>query len=175
MASMTTTIMTTPALIFFPALMAYSATSDLLTMRIPNLICAALALGYCGLALATGVPLGALGFNVLCGIFVLVLTFGLFQVGCIGGGDAKLAAATALWIGWGPLLNYGLYTSILGGVLTLAVLGLRFFPLPNVLTRLGWVARLADPKTGVPYGVALAAAGMMVYPDSQIWHAVAGG
>ena len=40
---------------------------------------------------------------------VLVVTFMFFARGWIGGGDAKLAAATALWLGFDQLLNYLLY------------------------------------------------------------------
>ena len=85
-----------------------------------------------------------------------------------------MAAATALWIGWDPLLNYGLYASLLGGALTLAILALRLAPLPNLLMQMNWLARLAHPRTGIPYGIALAGAGLLVYPDTQIWRAISG-
>ena len=32
-----------------------------------------------------------------------------------------------------------------------------------------WVARLADPKAGIPYGVALAAAALIVLPDTELF------
>ena len=49
---------------------------------------------------------------------VLAVTFVFFALGWIGGGDAKLAAATALWLGFDHLLKYLLYASLFGGVLT---------------------------------------------------------
>src|SRR5262249_52418386 len=49
------------------------------------------------------------------GCVVLVAAFSLFARGVIGGGDAKLAAATALWLGFDHLLPYLLYASLIGG------------------------------------------------------------
>ena len=61
---------------------------------------------------------------------VLVVAFVFFARGWIGGGDAKLAAATALWLGFDQLLNYLIYASLFGGVLTLAIMRFRLMPLP---------------------------------------------
>src|SRR5271169_6266276 len=91
--------------LFFPAGMALAASMYLLTMTIPNRLCLALAVGYCILAAIFDVPPQDILVNLSCGAVVLALAFGLFSLGWIGGGDAKLAAATALWLGWGSLLN----------------------------------------------------------------------
>ena len=48
--------------------------------------------------------------------------FAMFALGWIGGGDAKLAAAIALWLGWGALLDYSLSAAIYGGALTIVIL-----------------------------------------------------
>jgi len=111
--------------------MALAATTDLLTMTIPNRLCAALAVGYFILAAFLGVPMLGVLFNVSCGAVVLVLTFALFSLGWIGGGDAKFAAATALWVGWSTILDYSLSAAIYGGALTLALLLGRRVSLPN--------------------------------------------
>jgi prepilin peptidase CpaA len=89
-------------------------------------------------------------------------------MGWIGGGDAKLAAATALWFGFDHLLPYLFYASLLGGALTLLLLSFRTLPLPQYLAAQQWVQRLHDKKSGVPYGIALAAAALLVYPDT-LW------
>ena len=78
-------------------------------------------------------------------------------------------SATALWIGWEGLPDYGLVSALAGGVLTLAILLVRKFPLPAALEARAWIARLHDHRTGVPYGVALAVAGLVTYPDSLVW------
>ncbi len=53
--------------------------------------------------------------------------------------------------------------------MTIAILQLRRWPLPAWLTAPTWVSRLADRTSGVPYGIALALAGLIVYPQTQIW------
>jgi prepilin peptidase CpaA len=161
------------ALAFFPALMALSASMDLLTFTIPNRICICLALGYLVLAAALGVTAPDVVLNISCALATLALAFVLFNLGWVGGGDAKPAAATAIWLGWNSILDYGLAAAIFGGVLTLIILGARMAPLPAAVGRVAWVARLHDCRSGVPYGIALAAAGLMQYPGSGVWAAAA--
>ena len=163
------------ALILFPSLMAYAASSDLLTMTIANWVSGVLVGGFLLLAAAAGLtPLAVLETHLACGVAVLALTFAFFAFGWIGGGDAKLAAATAVWLGWDNLYSYGLMASAIGGALTLAILYLRKVDLPAALASRGWIRRLHAAGAGVPYGIALAAAGLLLYPDTAIWSAAAG-
>jgi prepilin peptidase CpaA len=164
--------MTEPlVLLLFPLLMAYAAASDLLSMTISNRVSLLLLAAFAAVALLTGLPAATLGQHVGAGALVLAVTFSMFAAGWIGGGDAKLAAVTALWLGWDRLLDYGLLASLFGGVLTVALLQFRAYPLPRFTTGLPWLLKLHHPKTGVPYGIALAAAGLAVYPDSALWKA----
>jgi prepilin peptidase CpaA len=151
-------------LLIFPALMAFAASSDLFTMTISNRVTLALVAGFAVLAPATGMPLETMLQNLGAGAIVLVGAFLFFARGWIGGGDAKLAAATALWLGWPHLLDYLLYASLLGGVLTLALIHFRKIALPSPVAAYGWVARLHEPEGGIPYGIALAAAALIIYP-----------
>jgi prepilin peptidase CpaA len=153
-------------LLLFPALMAFAASSDLLTMTISNRLSLALAGGFFVLAIATGMSLPVLGMQLAAAALVLVVSFAFFTQGWIGGGDAKLAAATALWFGFDYLLDYMVYAALFGGVLTLLLLQFRKLPLPNVLARQVWIQRLHDAGGGVPYGIALAAAALVVYPKT---------
>jgi prepilin peptidase CpaA len=148
------TIMVADAIILmlFPAMMAFAASTDLLTMTISNRVSLILAGGFFALAL-------------ICGMSVMAFAF--FTQGWIGGGDAKLAAATALWLGFDHLLPYLVYASLFGGALTLALLQFRLAPLPAMLARQDWVQRLHRKDGGVPYGIALAAAALAVYPDTR--------
>lgn len=162
-------------LLFFPAIMAFAAFSDMLTMTIPNRVSLLLVAGFIAMAVLTGMPLKTFGMHVAAGFLVLTVTFSMFAFGWIGGGDAKLAAATGMWCGFGVLVEYLVFASILGGFLTLGILYLRTFYLPEFAIKIDWIARLHHHKTGIPYGIALAAAGLMVYPYTQIWSLVAGG
>jgi prepilin peptidase CpaA len=160
-------VIDTIRLLLFPALMAFAASSDLLTMTISNRISLALIVGFFVLALATGMSPDAIGYHVLAGALVLALAFACYARGWIGGGDAKLAAATALWFGFEHLYDYLLWASLLGGVLTLAIIRFRALPLPDVLARQVWIARLHQENAGVPYGIALAAAALFIYPYTE--------
>ena len=170
---MASTLLTAAGLGFFPAIMALCASTDLLTMTIPNRLCGILVLGYFLLAPAFQTPGEVILLNLSCGVTILAITFVMFALGWIGGGDAKLAAATALWMGWSLVLDFGTTAAVCGGFLTLGILAARMTPLPAILERRAWIARLHDRKSGVPYGIALAAAGMAQYPHSHIWAAAA--
>jgi prepilin peptidase CpaA len=80
---------------------------------------------------------------------------------------------TALWFGFDQLLEYALYASLLGGVLTLAMIRFRLLPLPQILARQEWLKRLHQLDAGVPYGIALAAAALLIYPETP-WMKTAG-
>jgi prepilin peptidase CpaA len=160
-------------LLLFPALMAFAASSDLLTMTISNRLSLILAGGFFLLAFATGMSLPAVGMHVGAAALVLLFGFVFYSRGWVGGGDAKLAAATALWFGFGHLLDYLIYASLLGGALTVLLLQLRRWPLPGPLAKQNWLQRLHEPHGGIPYGIALAAAALIVYPNT-IWMPPAG-
>ena len=162
------------ALLVFPALMAFAAASDLLTMTIPNRVSLALVAAFAVFAILGGLSWEAVLMHVAAGALVLAVCFGMFAFGWIGGGDAKLAAATALWLGFQTLMEYLLVSTLAGGLLTLAILYLRGVPLPPFAMNWEWLSRLHDRKSGVPYGIALALAALLVYPHSHIWGAVLG-
>ena len=160
-------------LMLFPAMMAFAASSDLLTMTISNRVSLILIAGFFALAGASGMGMADLLGHIGAGCLVLLVAFGFFTRGWIGGGDAKLAAATALWLGFDYLLPYLLYASLLGGALTLLLVRFRMSPLPPVLARQEWLERLHRKDAGVPYGIALAAAALAIYPDTPWMAALA--
>jgi len=159
--------------LFFPAALAIAAALDLVTMKIPNRLSAVLAAGYFIAAFFAGVHAHEMAMHALCGAAMLLFTFAMFSFGWIGGGDAKLAAATALWLGWTPLADYGLVSALTGGALTLVILMARRVALPQALASQAWIARLHNAKSGIPYGIALALGGMAVYPETQVWSLLA--
>src|ERR1700691_2475032 len=155
------------SLTLFPAMMAFAASSDLVTMTIANRVSLILVGGFVLLAALSGLSGTELLSHVEAAGAVLVVAFFCFSRGWIGGGDAKLAAATALWLGFSHLFDYLIYASVLGGALTLAIVQFRNFPLPHFLVGREWAERLHRPGGGVPYGIALAAAALFVYPQTE--------
>ena len=160
-------------LMALPALLATAGAFDLASFTIPNFISLALAAAFCAFALAVRMPTGAFGWHLLAGLIGLSGGFALFALGYIGGGDAKLYAAITLWLGLRDILAYTLIATVLGGVLTLMLLAARQLPLPAGLARQGWIIKLHDGASGIPYGVALAVGALAILPQAEILHLAA--
>jgi prepilin peptidase CpaA len=154
-------------LLLFPALMAFAAASDLLTMTIPNRVSLSLAAGFLVLAPASGMGLHETLVHLGAGAAVLTVAFGCFAMGWIGGGDAKVAAAAALWFGFDHLLDFLLWASLFGGALTLLLVQFRRWPLPYAVTGQTWLVRLHAKDSGIPYGIALSIGALMIYPETD--------
>ncbi len=159
-------------LTLFPAMLAFAAASDLFTMTIANRVSLILAAGFALLAAMMGMGAADILSHLGAAAAVLVVAFVCFARGWIGGGDAKLAAAIALWLGFAHLADYLLYASLLGGALTVLLLQFRAMPLPQLLLGRPWLERLHRGDSGVPYGIALAAAALLVYPYTEWMTAV---
>jgi len=161
-------------LTLFPAMMAFAASSDLFTMTIANRVSLILVAGFAVLAPLTGMSAAEMASHAAAAAAVLAVVFVLFTCGWIGGGDAKLAAVTVLWLGFAHLADYLLYASLFGGALTFMIIQFRAVPLPQPLVGREWAERLHRGDGGVPYGIALAAAALLIYPHTQ-WMAAVGG
>jgi prepilin peptidase CpaA len=161
-------ILIAAVVLIFPALMLTAAASDALTFRIPNWISLALIAAFPVAALVTGMSWSAAGLSLGVGAAALVIGMILWALHWIGGGDAKLFAAGALWMGWPTAVVFAVSGMIAGGVLALIVIGLRSPPVRAVLL-LGprWVARLTDPGEGIPYGIAICLGGLIGFAQSH--------
>ena len=156
-------------LIVFPFCMAFAAISDALSMTIQNRVSLVLAATFLAVAPLTGMDWTVYGWHLAAGALVLAVTFGLFALGGMGGGDAKLLSATALWMGMGiPLVQYLLTSAVLGGFLTLGILAYRKSPLAAFTRHNAFLRHFADENTGIPYGIALGLGGLLTFPDSAM-------
>jgi prepilin peptidase CpaA len=149
----------------FAGLMATAAFEDLRRLIIPN----GLILGLCALwplhvVTAPVLTLAAAGTATLCAAAVFIVGALLFSRGLIGGGDVKLLAAATLWAGPAATVSLLVLTSLLGGVLCLLLLtpiGALIAAVRPIVRDSGDPARGANPVL-VPYGVAIAAAALIV-------------
>ncbi len=151
------------ALALFAGLLIYAAFSDIKSLTIPNWLSIALVAIFPLAALATGAPLAAIGLHLAFGFGVLIVGFVLFQLNILGGGDAKLLAATAVWTGLAAFKVFILGTALIGGLLALALLAARQF-IPQAETYPAFVNRLLKKQDGIPYGVAILGGGLMALP-----------
>lgn len=162
-------------LYLFPALLLLCAAYDVAAYRIPNWLCAAIAGSYLPVAILSGMPYGAIGLSVLAGVIVLVVGMVMFALKWVGGGDAKMLAAASLWVSLDRsgsmlgILGYVVMAGIIGGGFAILLLMFRRFPLPASLAGQTWLLRLHSTGQGIPYGVALAIAGIWIFQKSMLY------
>ncbi len=159
--------------VWFPGLMVLAGAGDVLNMRIPNRLVAVIVASFFPLALWAGLPLATIGIHAATGACALLAGFLLFSGRIIGGGDAKLFAAAALWFGFPNMLSFLVYTTLAGGVLALVVAAwsaIRWEIDVRGLDDQGVFERLSP---NVPYAYALAAGALLASPSAW-WMAAAG-
>lgn len=158
-------------LVVFPLIVAYAATMDFLTMTIANRVSVLLIGAFVVMAPFAGLGLVDLGWHLAAAVAVFAAGFACFAFGWMGGGDVKFAAAVALWLGWTQVFEFAVLFSLYGGALTLATLvgDKMLAPLPTL--RVGFLHDFPNHRH-VPYGLALAAAALQLYPSSVWMHAL---
>ena len=149
--------------LFYPAIMIHVAIGDLRTMRIANRLILLLLVGYLVVIPLVGLTLADVASSVAAAAVVFTLGFVGFLRGWMGGGDVKLLTVATLWVGAGSVAPFIFYTSIFGAMLTTLLLIFRAARLPAVWRGREWISRLHQRDAGVPYGVAIAAAAVLVY------------
>lgn len=129
-------------------MMIAAAISDLRSRSISNELNAAIALLAIPFWIASGLglwPDAAIQFGAA---FVVFLVFaGLFAIGAMGGGDVKMIGAVMLWIPLPLFMPMLMVMAIGGGIL-------------SALMLIHMKLRPSDKPVEVPYGVAIAAAGL---------------
>ncbi|CAN1722648.1 prepilin peptidase CpaA [Hyphomicrobium sp. 1Nfss2.1] len=153
--------------LLFPLIMIFAAVLDVLTMRIANWVSLALIGAFVGAALIAGMPMQVMLLHFGVGLAVVLATMVLFQLRLFGGGDAKLLAAASVWVGYQQLFPFLIWVTVFGGALAVVMLAYRSvpagaFPLPD------WALRLHKREEGIPYGVAISAGALVVYPMTTI-------
>jgi prepilin peptidase CpaA len=156
----------TIALATFVVGLVCAALSDLLRYEIPDEL--SLAIGAAFLLIATGTPFTQWLPHILVGGVTLLIGAILFDRGICGGGDVKLFAAAALWMGWQHLPEFVLLTALAGGALAAGLLAARALG-RSVVESGRWYSRLLRPGEGVPYGIAISAAALYLAPQLGFW------
>ncbi len=168
-----TIVLAYPLILVFAAAMIYAAISDLLTMTIPNKVSILLIAIFPLAALAAGLSWPEFFSHLGAGAIVLTAGFAMFAAGIFGGGDAKLLAAGALWIGLEQLLPFIYLVAIFGGILAIVILAYRRFP-AAIAAGQQWSIRLHDKSGGIPYGIAIAAAAFVAFTKTGLYSQLLG-
>lgn len=149
--------------------MIYAAMNDMFSMTIANRIPVLLAGSFPVFAWLAGMDVATIALHLTVGVGMLVLTFALFAAGAMGGGDAKLIAATSVWFGLSlALAQYLVWSAMLGGLLTLILVIYRATPLAPSMAHLPAFRHFGDRQKGIPYGIALAPAAILALPGSAL-------
>lgn len=151
--------------ILFPVTMVYAAARDVTSYEIPNWVSLAVVANFLAAAIVGSVELSVVGWHLGAGAAVLLVGALLFFGGILGGGDAKLLAACAVWVGWAGLPKFFLLVAVIGGVLAVLILALRRFDLPASWLRATWLQRLRSGDDGVPYAVAIGLGGILMFRE----------
>ncbi|HEV7307313.1 prepilin peptidase [Ensifer sp.] len=154
--------------VIFPFCLGFAAFSDLLTMTIPNRASIILLASFLVVAPLVGLGFSEIGLHLAAAVAVFAVCFCLFATNVMGGGDAKLLTACAIWFGLTPsLAAFLLYVSIFGGALTVGILLLRRQENAILASGIPFPQLLLTARK-IPYGVAIALGGFAAYPSSPL-------
>ena len=132
------------------ATLVAAAISDLRAFRIPNMLSGILILLFVIAQIIDSSAVFPL-WNIVHFEVALIVGMFLFSRGWIGGGDAKLYAATALWFATNAAIALLFFTTIAGGLLAILY----------ILARLTGLRKNVPKKDRrIPYGVAIAVGGI---------------
>ncbi len=154
--------------VIFPLCLVVAAFTDLFEMTVPNRIPAILLASFLLLAPFSGLGLSGFGWHIAAGITVFAVVFGLFALNVMGGGDAKLLTAAAVWYGFTPsLLHFLIYVAYGGGLLTILILLVR--ARANTVMALGLpVPHSILTAKKIPYAIAIGVGGLVTFPQSPL-------
>ncbi|MGE0408820.1 MAG: prepilin peptidase [Amphiplicatus sp.] len=170
-----TPVMSLMILSVFPAALLIAAATDLYEFKIPNWISATLFLAYFLAALILGAPMSLVLEGALVAGAALTVGFILFALNIVGGGDAKLLAAAAPWMGLSGLAPFLFNMAFAGAVLAFALIVFRKTPPLPIYAQAAWVMRLHQKPKDIPYAVAIAAGGLLSFPQTPFFQLAFGG
>jgi prepilin peptidase CpaA len=154
--------------LIFPLCMAVAAFSDLFTMTIPNRVSIILLGSFLLIVPFVGLTPSAIGMHFVGALIVFAACFAFFALNVMGGGDAKLLSAAALWFGFDQsLMLFAVYVSVIGGMMTMLILAMR--SRTDVFAAIGVpVPQSLMHAKKIPYGIAIGIGGFLAYPSSPL-------
>lgn len=159
----------------FPAALLIAAANDLYEFKIPNWISIALIAAYLACGALLGAPADVMIAGLIAGAAALAAGFALFAFKIFGGGDAKLLAAIAPWIGVSGAAPALFNIAFAGGAVAIALMMFRKAPPLAAYADAPWVMRLYERKGDIPYAVAIAAGGLMTFHETPYFQLAFGG
>lgn len=160
--------------LIFPLCMAVAAFSDLFTMTIPNRVSVILLGSFVLIVPFVGLTPSVIGMHFVGALIVFAACFAFFALNVMGGGDAKLLSAAALWFGFDQsLLLFAVYVSVIGGMMTMLILAMRSNASVFAAIRVPIPDSFMHAKK-IPYGIAIGIGGFLAFPSSPLVMAALG-
>ena len=154
--------------VIFPMCLVLASWTDFFEMTIPNRIPLILLAAFLVVAPFVGMTWTTFGLHLAAGLVVFSVGFALFALNVMGGGDAKLLTAAAVWYGLTPaLFTFLVYVAYAGGALTLLILILRARSNSVLAMGLPLPDSIISAKK-IPYAIAIGVAGRATYPQSPV-------
>ena len=137
------------------AVTVLSCVSDVRSLRIPNTHALVILGCFIPAWLATPAAFGPFWPHMEAMGIVFIITYIMFCLGMMGGGDSKLGTALGLWVGLKGSLPFVFYMAVMGGLLgAITLLLQKKKPFKN--PRPGsWIEQVQSGQNAVPYGVAI--------------------
>ncbi|MCA8889894.1 MAG: prepilin peptidase [Parvularculaceae bacterium] len=159
----------------FPAALLIAAMNDIYEFKIPNWVSVVLFCSFFAASLGLGASSAQMleGFILAC--VALVIGFSLFAVRILGGGDAKLLAATAPWIGLGGIAGFLFNVALAGAGLAIVLMLFRRVPAMPFYAQAPWLLRLHQRPKDIPYAVAIAIGGLLSFSQTPNFQLAFGG
>ncbi len=157
-----------------PLTVFFAGAYDLLTYKIPNYVSGILIFSFfLFAALHPEFDWRLFALHIACGVGVLIFGFLLFACNLLGGGDGKLLAAIALWMGPHDVIEFMAITGVAGGIVALWVVFLRSSFLAYLFYNVPIIKNLffgsGKKATSFPYGIAIAFALYCFLPEARIY------
>ncbi len=171
---MSASVIVNAVALVFPAAMIYAGWRDVVSYEVPNWVSVCLVAAFVAGAAIAGMAITEVAWHFAAGAAVLMVGWGLFALGVVGGADVTMLAAAAVWTGWSVLAEYLLIVALSGGVLALGLIVWRRVELPARWARREWLRRLHATDAGLPYCAAIGCAGLWIFPHLPLLAAMPG-
>ncbi len=148
---------------------AWAVATDFKRLIIANSACVAVAVAFLPAAVVAGLDAPTIAWHYGVGATLMAVGALAFARKLAGGGDVKLLAAVAVWMGPGNILPYLVLMSLVGGALAVLVLiAARMKRRVPALGRVAWLGDGAIAGQEIPYGVAVGLVALAMLPRLDV-------
>lgn len=156
--------------VFLTCMVLTAMITDITRFLIPNLLVVMILLTYPSLLLISPV-MPDWRISLLIALATFCVGFSMFALRIMGGGDVKLIAVLALFLGQESFMAFLVWTALFGGAMSLILILIRPV-IAYAVTKSGRppnsIPRILVVGEGVPYGVAIGTAFLILLWSGRV-------